>query len=124
MGNVTILALNFFLLLMRTQQGEIGLCVVETFRIQHHDLRAAPFVLGMAFTTFLLWESAVKALMFLDICFYFLVAIRAQASLSFLVKTNVAFLAILFELGMPLDHFPGHQRGLSRSERDTGKRQG
>lgn len=121
---MTILALYFFLLLVSAQQGKVGLRVVEVLRIQHRDIRIPSLVFGMTGTAFLLFKPAVKSLVFQDIRLHILVAIRAQCSLRLLVEPDVAFLAIRFELGVSLDHFPGHQRGLTRPQRDTGNRQG
>lgn len=121
---MTIFALYFFLLLVRAQQGKVSLRVVEVFRIQHHDLRISSLVFGMAGTAFFFVEPAMESLMVQDVRPHFFVAVRTQFGLRFFVKANVAFLALCFELGVPLDHLPGHQRVLSRPERDTGKRQG
>lgn len=106
---MAIFALYFFLLLVRTQQGKVGLCMVECLRIQHNDLRISSPVFGMAGTAFLFLKPTVESLVFQDIRFHFLVAIRAQFGLRFLVESDVTFITILFELGVPYYHLSRHQ---------------
>jgi hypothetical protein len=78
----------------------------------------------MAGTTLLFLQPSVESLVLKDIRFHLLVTIRTQSGLCLLVKPDMAFIAILFELGVPFDHFPRHQRRLRRAQCHTGKGQG
>lgn len=118
---MTILALDFFLLQVRTQQREIGLGMIKFCRIQYDDLRISSFMFGMAGLAYFLIKPAMEALMILDIRFHILVAVLTQAALCFLVEANMAFLAICLEFGVPLDYFTGHQCNLTRTECEAGE---
>lgn len=121
---MAILAPCFFFLQMGAQQGKAGLRVVEFIHIQHHDFRTTPFVLGMADTAFVFAEPAMESLMIQDVRTHFLVAVHAQFGLRLFVEPDMTLLAIDFELGVACDHLSGHQRGLPRPQRNTGKGQG
>lgn len=101
---------------MGTQQREIGLRVVEIVRIQYDDIRVSSFMFGMAGTAFYFIKPAMKSLMLLDIRFHVLMTVLTQSGLRFLVKVNMAFLAIALEFGVSLDDFTGHQCNLTRAE--------
>ena len=118
---MTIRTLYLFLVLVRPQQREIGLGVIEFCRIQYDDLRISSFMFGMAGAAYFFIKSAMESLMILDIRFHVLVAVCTQPALRFLIKANVAFLAVGFEFGVSCDHFTRHQCGLARPECDAGE---
>src|SRR5665647_2385625 len=118
---MTILALNFFLLQVRTQQREIGLSMIKFCRIQYDDFRISSFMFGMAGIAYFLIKPAMEALMILDIRFHILVAVLTQAALRFPVKANVAICAFRLEFGVSRDHFAGHQRGFAGTECEAGE---
>lgn len=65
---------------MRSLQREIGICVVEGFRIELHDIRVATVMVGVAVPAFLLQNllsAAVKAATIGDVLIDLLVAIEA-----------------------------------------------
>lgn len=118
---VAIRALYLFLVLVRAQQQEIGLAVIEFLRIKYDYLRISAFVFSVAGAAYFFIKPAVVSLVILYIRFHVLVAICTQAALRFLVETNVAMRAFRLEFGVTLDHFARHQRNLACTKNEAGK---
>ena len=97
---------------MAAAQHEIGLAMVETGRIEVHDIGLSTLVLavtGVAFTTPDTGEPSMKAPLGVDIGPDLLVAVETQSSLAAFLETRMALAAVLLVLGMGLDEVAGQE---------------
>lgn len=95
---------------MRTGELEVGCRMVEGFAIQLDDVERPALVVGVAVLAVRRRRSAlaaVKAALLGAICSNVFVAIEAALGLRLFLEFLVALAAIVFELGMPLNHRTG-----------------
>ena len=112
---------------MRIPKLEIRERVIESLAVELDDVGISSLVISVAVVAILLCSirpAAVEALACRAISRDFLVAVDAKPGLRSSRERLVTFAAILFELGVPLDHRPGHNELLEQILRLRGRRQG
>ena len=83
--------------------------MLKGFFVEVNNVRAAPFVVSVAFFTFFFgFLLAVKAALFGNIFFDIFVAIRTQRALRSLIKRFVAVFADFFLFNMALNQLARH----------------
>ena len=98
---------------MRAFQGEIGLVVVKSVRVEMHDITVASYMFGMAglarqFLDAL--NAAVKSSLFLDIRGNLLMAIEAKILLRVLAEWFMALFALRFIFGVGINYLARHDQ--------------
>jgi hypothetical protein len=96
--------------LMCTLEVEIRDCVIECFPIELDDVGRSPLVIGMTMVAFLcprVGLTPVEPFSQPAIRSDFLVACEAKRRLRLSGKRLVTVEAVLFELGMSIDEWPG-----------------
>lgn len=107
------MALVAFRLLVFSQKREVGDGVIKLLGLQRHHARATPLVLGMAGATGLWLALAVESGFAAHINTDFLMAVHAQAILSFAVELHMALAALVLPLRVTLNEFARCHDGLN-----------
>ena len=107
-------------LLVRSLQVVIGFVVVEFFLVEYDKLGVAPFVLGMAETAVVVFQTSMHSGFGADVLGDVFMAVCAKSSLGAPVHQLVAFAAFIFIFGMALDHRTRHDDFLDRVSRRPG----
>ena len=81
-------------LLVLAAQLKVGLRMVERLFVEHHDVRIATLMLGMAKVALELLETPVKARLGAHVAGHFLVAIEAALRLAAAVEPHMAVAAV------------------------------
>jgi hypothetical protein len=109
---VASLALNFLGIGMGPSEGEVRPFVIERLLRDRGDILCSTLVVRVAFLAVPLFlESAVGALFGVDILSHVFMTIEAESVLRRFIEPLMALGAIIFPLGMALDHLARHKGG-------------